>query len=197
MRYGAGDKPPNSRHCEDRGRTLLNQGSKGIRSPADALVMKNPALTGGVSFQFKLRLTRLLLAPVSDILPNRGFVDADRGGEQSSCPHPTPIPIHLRQIVREFLFEPTTRHALQRLHDLGHRILRRNHQVQMYMIPVHPHLLTEPIGVKFPHFSEHLLEVLSHPRHEDFPPIPGHPHQMVLRLVDDMRLSMKLHQRPS
>lgn len=38
--------------------------------------MKNPALTGGVSVQFKLRLTRLLLALVPHILPNGRFVDA-------------------------------------------------------------------------------------------------------------------------
>ncbi len=57
--------------------------------------MKNPALTGGVSLQFKLRLTRLLLALVPDILPNRGFIDANRGGEKSSCPDAPSIPLHL------------------------------------------------------------------------------------------------------
>ncbi len=51
--------------------------------------MKHPALTGGVSLQFKLRLSRLLLALVSDILPNRGLIDAHRRGEQSSCPDST------------------------------------------------------------------------------------------------------------
>jgi len=32
--------------------------------------MKNPALTGGVSLHFKLRLTRLLLALVPHLPPN-------------------------------------------------------------------------------------------------------------------------------
>ncbi|NOU10743.1 MAG: class I SAM-dependent methyltransferase, partial [Nitrospira sp.] len=43
-------------------------------------LMKNPALPGGVSSQFKLRLTRLLLALVLDIVPNRRLVDPHRGG---------------------------------------------------------------------------------------------------------------------
>ena len=77
---------------------------------------KNPALTGGVSLQFKLRLTRLLLALVPYIPANRGLVDAHRGGEQSSCPHSTAILIHSAQPVREFLFQLPTRHAYQRFH---------------------------------------------------------------------------------
>jgi len=48
--------------------------------------MKNPALPGGVSSQFKLRLTRLLLALVLDIVPNRGLVDAHCGGEKWGVP---------------------------------------------------------------------------------------------------------------
>ena len=48
----------------------------------------NPCpLAGGVSLQFKLRLTRLLLALVLDIVPNRRLVDAHRGGEKSSRPN--------------------------------------------------------------------------------------------------------------
>lgn len=78
--------------------------------------MKNPALTGGVSLQFKLRLTRLLLALVLDVVPNRGLVDAYRGGEKPSCPDPAAIPIHFAQYVREFLFQLPTRDAFQRLH---------------------------------------------------------------------------------
>ena len=139
-----------------------------------------------------------LARPGPDILPNRGFVDADRGSEKSSCPDSTPSSIHPRQLVREFLSEPTTRHALQPLHDLGHRILQRNHHVQMYMIPIQPPTsFNEPIGMKFPHFPGAPSSSTRHPRHEDFPPIPGQPHQMILRLVDDMRLSMELHRRPS
>ena len=79
-------------------------------------LMKNPALTGGVSLQFKLRLTRLLLALVLDIVPNRGLVDAHRGGEKSSCPDPATIPIHFAQDVREFLFQLPAGHAFQGLH---------------------------------------------------------------------------------
>jgi hypothetical protein len=48
--------------------------------------MKNPALPGGVSLPFTLRVTRLLLAQVPHRLPNRGFVEAHRGGKPSSCP---------------------------------------------------------------------------------------------------------------
>ncbi len=80
--------------------------------------MKNPALPGGGSLQFKLRLTRLLLALVLDIVPNRGLVDPHRGGEKSSCPNPATIPLHVAQYVREFLFQLPTRDTLQRLHHL-------------------------------------------------------------------------------
>ena len=80
--------------------------------------MKNPALTGGVSLKFKLRLTRLLLALVPNVLPNRRFVNAHRGGKKSSCPDPTPIPIYFGQIVREFLFQSSARHTFQDLHHL-------------------------------------------------------------------------------
>lgn len=63
--------------------------------------MKNPALTGGVSLQFKLRLTRLLLALVPYIRANRDFADAHHRvsstaifapGEQQTAPgsHPHP-----------------------------------------------------------------------------------------------------------
>ncbi len=79
--------------------------------------MKNPALTGGVSLKFKLRLTRLLLALVPDVLPNGGFVDAHRRGETFSCLDPTAIPRDFSQIVREFLLQPPARHARQ---DLDH-----------------------------------------------------------------------------
>ncbi len=78
--------------------------------------MKNPALTGGVSLQFKLRLTRLLLALVPHILPNGRFVDPHRGGEKPSCPDPATIPIHFAQHVREFLFQLPTGDAFQGLH---------------------------------------------------------------------------------
>ena len=78
--------------------------------------MKNPALTGGVSLPFKLRLTRLLLALVPHILPNGRFVDAHRGGEKSSCPDPATIPLHFAQHVREFLFQLPTGYAFQGLH---------------------------------------------------------------------------------
>ncbi len=80
--------------------------------------MKNPALPGGVSLQFKLRLTRLLLALVLDIVPNCGLVDPHRGGEASSRQNPATIPLHVAQSVREFLFQLPTRDPLQRLHDL-------------------------------------------------------------------------------
>ncbi len=80
--------------------------------------MKNPTLTGGVSSQFKLRLTRLLLALVLDIVPNRGLGDAHCGGKKSSCSNSATIPIHFAHHVREFLFQLPTRHTLQRLHDL-------------------------------------------------------------------------------
>jgi len=78
--------------------------------------MKNPALPGGVSLQFKLRLTRLLLALVLNIVPNRGLVDAHRGGEKPSCPAPATIPVHFAQHVREFLFQLPTGDAFQDLH---------------------------------------------------------------------------------
>jgi hypothetical protein len=75
--------------------------------------MKNPALTGGVSLQFKLRLTRLLLALVPHILANRGLVDAHGRGEKSSCPDPTTIPLHVAQHVREFLFQLPTAYSAE------------------------------------------------------------------------------------
>jgi hypothetical protein len=128
--------------------------------------MKNPALTGGVSLQFKLRLTRLLLALVPHVLSNRGLVDANRGSEKSSCPDPAAIPIYFAQHVREFLFQLPTGYALQGLHYLGDRILWRNHHVQMNMVPFHSYLLQEPIGVKFPHCPEDLLQIFRHPGHE-------------------------------
>lgn len=78
--------------------------------------MKNPALTGGVSLQFKLRLTRLLLALVLDIVPNRRLVDAHRGGEKSSCPNSATIPIHFAYHVREFPFQLPTGHTFQGFH---------------------------------------------------------------------------------
>ena len=56
--------------------------------------METPPLQGGVSLQFKLRLARLLIALVPQILPNGHFVYGHRGGEQSSCPDPATIPIH-------------------------------------------------------------------------------------------------------
>jgi hypothetical protein len=64
------------------------------------------------------------------------------------------------------------------------------------MITVYPDFLDEAIRVKVPHFLEHFLEVLGHARHEDFSSIPRHPHEMVLRLIDDMGLPTELHRRP-
>ena len=52
--------------------------------------MKNPALTGGVSLQFKLRLTRFLLALVSNIVPNRRFVEPHRRDENPRAQIPPP-----------------------------------------------------------------------------------------------------------
>ena len=160
-------------------------------------VMKNPALTGGVSLKLKLRLTRLLLALVPNIVPNRRFVDTDRRDEESSCPDSAPIPVHFGQIVREFLFHPTTCYTLQRLHHFRHRVFRRNHHVQMHMIAVHPHFLYEPIRVKFPHSMQRFLKILGYSRHEDSSSIPRHPDNVILRLVNDVRLPMEFHRLPS
>ena len=78
--------------------------------------MKTPALTGGVSLQFKLRLTRLLLALVPHILPNGRFIDPHRGSEKPSCPDSAASPLHVAQHVREFLFQLPTGYAFQGLH---------------------------------------------------------------------------------
>ncbi len=67
----------------------------------------------------------------------------------------------------------------------------------MDMVPIHANFLQKPIGVKFPHAPEDLLQVFSYSGHEDFSPIPRHPHQMVLSLVHHMSLSMEFHRRPS
>jgi hypothetical protein len=74
--------------------------------------MKNPAIRGGVSLQFKLRLPRLLLALIPHILPNGGFVDAYRGGDKSSRPHSSTISIQFAQPVREFHFQQPTDQGL-------------------------------------------------------------------------------------
>lgn len=97
---------------------LLHESRRPARTSAtgNLVLMKNPALPGGVSSQFKLRLTRLLLALVLDIVPNRGLVDAHCGGEKSSCPNSATIPIHFAYHVREFLFQLPTGHTFQGFH---------------------------------------------------------------------------------
>ncbi len=66
--------------------------------------MKNPALTGGVSLQFKLRLTRLLLALVLDIVPNRGLVDAHLEAKNPRAQTPPPSQYTLRNMCGNFSF---------------------------------------------------------------------------------------------
>lgn len=69
--------------------------------------------------------------------------------------------------------------------------------MQMDMVPFDANLLQKPIGVKFPHSPKHLLEIVGYSGNKDFSPIPCHPYQMVLGLVDHMGLSMEFHPRPS
>lgn len=97
---------------------LLHESRRPARTSAtgNLVLMKNPALPGGVSSQFKLRLTRLLLALVPHTLPNGRFVDAHRGGEKPSCPDPAAIPMHFAQHVLEFLFQLPTGYAFRGLH---------------------------------------------------------------------------------
>ncbi|MBL8039669.1 MAG: MBL fold metallo-hydrolase [Nitrospira sp.] len=66
--------------------------------------MKNPALPGGVSSRFKLRLTRLLPALVLDIVPNRGLADAHCGGENPRAQTPPPSQYTLRTMCGNFSF---------------------------------------------------------------------------------------------
>jgi hypothetical protein len=87
--------------------------SVGFRCYHGVPEMKHPALTGGGSLQLKLGVTRLLLASVPETVPNRGIVDPHRGSEQSSCPDTAPLPLHVAQHVREYLFQLPTGHAFQ------------------------------------------------------------------------------------
>lgn len=51
--------------------------------------------------------------------------------------------------------------------------------------------------VQFPHAAEDLLQGFSYAKHENVPPVPRYPHQMVLGLVRHIDLSIELHHRPS
>jgi len=58
--------------------------------------------------------------------------------------------------------------------------------VHMHMILVDPNLREMPIGIVFLYFPQLDAQIISHALDKDLAAESGHPHNMVLRLVDGM-----------
>jgi hypothetical protein len=156
------------------------------------LRVKNPDLTVGVSPQFKLRLSRILLALVFDVALDHRLIHAHRRHKVPVGPNAIGSPIHLTQ-ERKLLFQPLARVRFNDPHRLTDCHLRWDHhqQVQMILIVLHLHELQ--LWVVLANLSQAVTHIRLDSRIENLPSIPRYQHQVILTVVHTMMLLAVFH----
>ena len=93
----------------------------------------------------------------------------------------------------KLLPQSPTRVLLDRLHRKTHAVFWWDHHVHMHMILVDPDLRELPVRIVFPHLLDLDPQILGHALDKDLAAVSGHPHNVVLRLVDRVRRCVQFH----
>lgn len=82
---------------------------------------------------------------------------------------------------------------LDRLHGKTHAVFWWNHRVHLRIILVDSDLRELPIRILFPHLLQLNPQIFGNALDKDLAAVSGHPHDLVLRLVDRGDHSVQFH----